>query len=122
MCDGREMFVRLSLDPNGGCNPTESFISCPFGGYFLQLSRGAIWPCQVAAHHGYFSERFGYEMHDGPEDSLPLKSIASIDDIETFRRKPHPMCRYCDNDYLAVMPWERSKLVDDEWLSPRRVR
>ena len=122
MCDGKEIFVRLSLDPNGGCNPAESFISCPFGGYFLQLARGAIWPCQVAAHHRYFSKHFGYDMHDGPEDSLPLESIASVDDIETFRRNPHPMCCYCDNDSLSVMPWERSKLVDDEWLSPRCVR
>ena len=61
-------------------------------------------------------------MHDGPEDSLPLERIASTDDIETFRRKSHPMCRFCDNESLTVMPWERSKLAENEWLSPRRAR
>ena len=120
MCEDRELFVRLALDPNGGCNPTESFICCPFGGHFLQLAHGAIWPCQVTAHHECFSKRFGYDMHDSPEDSFPLGCIASVEDIEIFRRKPHPMCRFCDNDSLSVMPWERSKLVEDEWLSPRR--
>jgi len=103
MCVGREMFMRLALDSDGGCNPTESFVSCPFGGHFLQLSHGAIWPCQVTAHHDYFSKRFGYDMHDGPEDSLPLECIASIENIETFRRKSHPMCRFCDNESLTVM-------------------
>ena len=122
MCVGREMFMRLALDSDGGCNPTESFVSCPFGGHFLQLSHGAIWPCQVTAHHEYFSKRFGYDMHDCPEDSLPLERIASTDDIETFRRKSHPMCRFCDNESLTVMPWERSKFAEDEWLSPRRAR
>lgn len=118
MCKEREMFMRLALDPSGGCNHAESFVACPFGGHFLQLSRGAIWSCQVTAHHGYFSKRFGYDMYDGLEDSLPLECVASTDDIEVFRRKSHPMCRFCDNDSLSVMPWDRSKLAEDEWLSP----
>ena len=29
------------------------------------------------------------------------------------------MCRYCDNDALTVVPWERSGLAADEWLAPR---
>ncbi len=32
---------------------------------------------------------------------------------------PHPVCRYCDNDALTVMPWERSCLAADEWLASR---
>lgn len=111
--------MRLALDPEGGCDPSRSFTSCPFGGCFLQLARGAIWPCQVAAHHGAFAQRFGYGMHDAPADSLPLESIASAEGIETFRRMPHPMCRHCDNDALSVMPWTHSKRVAAEWLAPR---
>lgn len=117
--DGKEAFMRLALDPQGGCDPARSFTSCPFGGCFLQLARGAIWPCQVAAHHGSFAQRFGYDLHSEPDDSLPLASIASADDIETFRRRSHPMCRHCNNDALSVVAWERSKLAADEWLSPR---
>ncbi len=117
--DGKEAFLRLALDPKGECDRAQSFTSCPFGGCYLQLARGAIWPCQVAAHHGSFARRFGYDMHDAPADSLPLESIGSTDDIETFRRMPHPMCRHCDNDALTVVPWGRSKLSADEWLSSR---
>ena len=117
--DGKEAFMRLALDPKGACNRAQSFASCPFGGCYLQLARQAIWPCQVSAHHGSFARRFGYEMCDSPDDSLPLASITSTDDIETFRRRSHPMCRYCDNDALTVVPWGRSELAATEWLSPR---
>lgn len=116
--DGKEAFLRLAIDPEGEGDPAQSFTSCPFGGSYLQLARGAIWPCQVAAHHGSFARRFGYGMHDTPDDSLPLASIGSTDDIETFRRMAHPMCRYCNNDALAVAPWERSSLDAAEWLAP----
>ena len=43
-------------------------------------------------------------MNSGPDDALPLASITAADDIETFRRRSHGMCRYCDNDALSVMP------------------
>lgn len=117
--DGKDSFLRLAIDPKGGCDKAQSFTSCPFGGSYLQLARGAIWPCQVAAHHGPLARRFGYDMRDEPDDSLPLTSIGSADDIETFRRMSHPMCRYCDIDALTVVPWERSKLDAAEWLAPR---
>ena len=118
-CERKEAFLRLALDPEGACDPVRSFTSCPVGGRTLQLARGAIWPCQVAAHHQSFAQRFGYDMHDDPDDALPLDAIRSTDDIETFRRRSHPMCRYCDNDALAVVPWERSELAAEEWLAPR---
>ncbi|MBP3884997.1 MAG: radical SAM protein [Olsenella sp.] len=117
--EGKEAFLRLAIDPEGKCDPSRSFVSCPFGGHYLQLARGAIWPCQVAAHHGPLARRFGYDMHDEPADSLSLADICSADDIEAFRRMPHPICRHCDNDALTVMPWGRSKLSADEWLAPR---
>ena len=117
--DGKEAFLRLAIDPEGKCDQARSFTSCPFGGYYLPLARGAIWPCQVAAHHGSFARRFGYDMHDVPADSLSLAAIASTDDIEAFRRMSHPMCRYCDVDALSVVPWGRSALAADEWLAAR---
>ena len=115
--EGKEAFIRLALDPQGGCDPVRSFVSCPFGGCFLQLARGAIWPCQVTAHHGFIEQRFGRGMHAEADDRLALDSISSTDDIETFRRRSHPMCRYCNNDALTVAPWERSKLSAAEWLA-----
>ena len=118
--EGKQVFMRLALDPEGKCDPPRSFTSCPFGGCFMQLSHGAIWPCQVSALHGAFARRFGYGMHDEPEDSLALDTIGSVDDIEDFRRRSHPMCRYCDNDGLTVVPWERSQLTAEEWLAAHK--
>lgn len=114
---GKEAFMRLALDPAGGCDPAGSFVSCPFGGHFLQLADGAIWPCQVTAHHGPLAERFALDLHASADDALPLDSIGSVDQIEAFRRRPHPMCRYCNNGALTVAPWERSKLEAGEWLA-----
>ena len=115
--EGKQAFIHLALDPEGGSDPVRSFTSCPFGGCFLQLARGAIWPCQVSALHGAFARHFGYDMRDGPDDSLPLGAVGSADDIEEFRRRPHPMCRYCDNGALTVEPWRRSGLIAQEWLA-----
>ena len=114
---GKEAFLRLALDSDGRCDPVLSFTSCPVGGHTLQLARGAIWPCQIAAHHGSLDWHFGCGMHDSPDDSLPLALIGSAEDIETFRRRPHAMCRYCDNGALSVAPWERSRLEAGEWLA-----
>ena len=116
-CEGKQAFMRLALDPAGECDPVQSFTSCPFGGCYMQLARGALWPCQVSAHHGAFSERFGYDMHSSPDDSLALDGIATTDQIESFRRRSHPMCRYCDNGALTVAPWRQSAFAAEEWLA-----
>ena len=56
-------------------------------------------------------------MHDEADDSLALDAIGSAEDIEDFRRRSHPMCRYCNNDALTVAPWGQSELVAEEWLA-----
>ena len=114
---GKAAFMRLALDPSGSCNPRDSFIACPFGGRFLQMARGALWPCQVTAHHRHFADCFGYDMRDSEGDALPLAGIRSTDDIEDFRRRVHPMCRFCDNRRLSIVPWERSQKAAEEWLA-----
>jgi hypothetical protein len=69
----------------------------------------------VAAHHATLDAAFGWKMASEPADELPLASISSIDDIESFRRSAHPMCRYCANDRMAVVAWGRSRRDEREW-------
>jgi len=114
---GKEHFLRLALDPAGEQDPAASFTACPFGGVNLQLARSAIWPCQVAAHHPPLEQHFGCHLRDCPEDSLLLASLDSVDQIEGFRRAAHPMCRYCANDKLTVVGWERSSFDPGEWIA-----
>ena len=92
--EGKERFMRLALDPRGECDPVRSFTSCPFGGCYLQLARGSIWPCQVAAHHGSLARRCRFHMHGSPDDALSLGSIVSTDNIEAFRRRPHTVHKH----------------------------
>ena len=117
--DNKEAFFHLALDPTGACEPLHAFNRCPFGGRYLQLRDGALWPCQVAALHGALNARFGCAFQSSPDDCLPLEEIASTDQIEDFRRHAHPMCRYCDNDHLTVTGWQRSKCDASEWLVSR---
>ena len=114
---GKEALMRLALDPSGSCDPRDSFVACPFGGRFLQMNRGALWPCQVAAHGRHFADRFGCNMRESAGDALLLADIRSMGDIEDFRRRTHPLCRFCDNRKLSVVPWERSQGAAEEWLS-----
>ena len=113
----KQRFMRLALDAEGGQDPVHSFTGCPFGGVNLQLARGALWSCQVAAHHRHLAERFGLDMRDGPGDSLPLSSIVSLDQIEDFRRRKHPMCRFCNSEGMETVPWRRSACVASEWVA-----
>lgn len=116
----KEAFLKVAIDPEGGQSPVRSFNSCFFGGSFMQLSRGSIWNCQVSAHHATLNAAFGWGMASEPADELPLASVTSIDDIESFRRSAHPMCRYCANDQMGVMAWERSHRDEREWRAQLR--
>lgn len=117
---GKEAFLRLAVDPQGTSDPNHSFVRCPFGGRYLQLSQGAIWPCQMAAHHGTLARRFGLDLHASEDDRLPLDGLTTTDQIEAFRRSAHPMCRHCDNDALEMVTWGRSKLDPAEWIVSAR--
>lgn len=112
---GKEAFLKVAVDPEGRQDPVRSFNSCFFGGDFMQLFGGSIWNCQVAAHHAVLDAAFGWEMAHEAADRLPLASIATIDDIETFRRSAHPMCRYCANDRMGITEWGRSRRDEGEW-------
>ena len=59
---------------------------------------------------------FGTRILRQEEDGLALADIASVSDLDRFRRKAHPMCRFCDNDKLVVAEWGRSKHAPEEWL------
>jgi hypothetical protein len=112
---GKAAFLKVAVDPEGGQDPIRSFNSCLFGGNFMQLLGGSIWNCQVAAHHATLDTAFGWKMRSEPADELPLASVTSLDDIESFRRSAHPMCRYCANDRMGVMAWQRSRQEEREW-------
>ena len=112
---GKAAFLKVAVDPERGQDPVRSFNSCFFGGSFMQLSAGSIWNCQVAAHHATLDAAFGWKLASRPADELPLASVTSIDDIESFRRSAHPMCRYCANDRMGIMTWSRSRRDEREW-------
>lgn len=114
---GKEVFFKLALDPTGSQDEQHSFVNCTFGGCYLQLVRGALWPCQVAAHHEPLAQRFSLDMAASDGDCLPLDGLASTGQIDWFRRRPHPLCRFCNNDALEVVEWGRSRLEASEWLA-----
>ena len=114
--DGRAYFLRTPLDPSGGCNPTESFVSCPWGGAILQLRGGRIHPCATGALFERLNARFGTGFERGGKDSLDVASVRSADEIDAFRRTPKPMCRYCAQMLATCVAWRQSKRDKDEWL------
>ena len=114
---GKEVFFHLAIDPAGSQDPVAAYSRCPFGGWSMQLSQGRLWPCQVTAHHAPLNERFDLGLRAQPEDSLALGDISSTDQIDDLRHRPHPMCRYCANDRLAVAEWGISSLEAEEWVA-----
>ena len=114
---GKEVFFRLAIDPTGSQDPVAAYTRCPFGGWSIQLSQGRLWPCQVTAYHAPLNERFDLGLRSVPEDSLALGDISSTDQIDDLRHRPHPMCRYCANDRLAVAEWGISRLEAEEWVA-----
>jgi len=114
---GKEVFFHLAIDSTGSQDPVAAYNRCPFGGCNMQLARGRLWPCQVAAHHAPLNERFDLGLRAQPEDSLALGGISSTDQIDDLRHRPHPMCRYCANDRLAIAEWGISRLEAEEWVA-----
>ena len=113
---GKAGFIQTAVDPTGSQDPTHSFLGCPFGGVFLQVKERCLWACQVAAHHTTLSRAFGMELEADDDDKLPLRTITDVGQIEDFRRRCHPTCRYCNNDHLRIAPWEKSKQDAGEWI------
>ena len=75
---GKEAFFRLALDPDGAQDPVYAFNRCPFGGSYLLLGEGRLWPCQVAARSGSLNVRFGTRLLPQEEDGLSLADIEGL--------------------------------------------
>ena len=109
-------FLRTPLDEEGLQDPTASFNRCPLGGFSLQLLDGKIFPCNRGALLGIANERFGTSFTHDKDDYLELDAIRSVEDIDTMRRRAHPMCRYCATSLDERIEWRRSAVERDEWL------
>ena len=114
--EGRAFFLRMPLDPAGTADPVKSFVSCSTAGAIMQLRDGRIYPCNKGAFLDKLNARFGTDFEHKPEDGLELTCIRSAADIDTFRRTPKPMCRYCAQSHMERVAWERSGCAAGEWL------
>lgn len=113
------MMYNVSLDVNGSQNPTKSFNYCDLAGnkwYFLK--DGRLYTCCVMANIDTFIEHFGVDMpYDIDDVSIDIFNHTA-NEIETFLRRPHNACKYCDtiqrkNSYGA---FSTSKGDINEWL------
>lgn len=108
--------LRTPLDEDGLQDPMASFNRCPLGGYSLQLLNGRIFPCNRGALLGIANERFGTAFAHDEDDYLELDAIRSVEDIDSMRRRAHPMCRYCATSHDERIEWRRSTVDQYEWL------
>lgn len=108
--------LRTPLDEEGLQDPMASFNGCPLGGFSLQLLDGKIFPCNRGALLGIANERFGTAFAHEEDDYLELDAIQSVEDIDSMRRRAHPMCRYCATSLDERIEWRRSAVERDEWL------
>lgn len=108
--------LRTPLDVEGLQDPTTSFNGCPLGGFSLQLLDGKIFPCNRGALLGIANERFGTTFAHEVDDYLKLDAIRSVEDIDSMRRRAHPMCRYCVTSLDERIEWRRSAVEPGEWL------
>mgnify|MGYP002624189429 CR=1 FL=1 len=109
-------FLRTPLDEEGLQDPAASFASCPLGGRTMQLVDGRIFPCNRGALLGIVNERFGTSFGHAKGDFLRLDSIIDIEEIDRFRREPHPMCRFCASSLSERIDWHPSDVDPSEWL------
>ncbi len=109
-------FLRTPLDETGSQDATESFVACPLGGHTMQLLDGKIYPCNRGALLDIVNERFGTSFAHEEGDYLALGEIGSVEELDSFRRTPRPMCRYCASSIAERIPWHRSSCDAEEWL------
>ena len=114
---GKQVFWRHRLDPQGRCSAAHSWTICRMD-YTLQLRDVALFPCNRGAYMDVLNDAFGTEFIHQPGDFINISDLKSADDLDSFRRRPHPMCRYCDNDASCVTDWERTRRDPHEWINP----
>ena len=112
---GKQVFWRHLLDPQGRCSAVHSWTICRMD-YTLQLRDGALFPCNRGAYMDVLNEAFGTGFTHQPGDFIRIADLKSADGLDSFRRRPHPMCRYCDNDASRVADWERTRHDPHEWI------
>ena len=111
----KQVFWRHRLDPQGRCSALHSWTICRMD-YTLQLRGGALYPCNRGAYMDVLNGAFGTEFIHQPGDFVNIADLKSAEDLDSFRRRPHPMCRYCDNDATRRVNWARSKRDPHEWI------
>ena len=114
--DGKAYFVSTPMDPLGGHDPSEAFVSCPLGGTVMQMRDGRIYPCNTSALVDRLNARFGTGFVHEQGDYLELASIAHASEIDDFRRTPKPLCGHCVQARTRRIDWGPSGRLPEEWL------
>lgn len=109
------------LDIRGTQNPALSFINCQHTGC-INLYKGRLYHCPVAAYIKYFNRQFGTRLKLTPMDSLDIHEVGlRPDDVFDFVARPIPFCRYCmSRATTRGHPWETTKKDISEWTLLRK--
>lgn len=105
------------LDLYGTQNPAKSFTNCQHSGC-INLYKGRLYHCPVAAYVKYFNRQFGANLKLTPMDSLDIHEPGlKPNDVFDFIARPIPFCRYCfTRGTTRGHPWETTKKDISEWV------
>ena len=109
-----EYFFHYALDPSGKQNHRKSYETCDWGGVYIQLKNGILYPCARIAYIEKVNNTFGLKLKCTKEDFLEIKKLSRWNFLK-FVTKSKPFCRYCTMERRKVS-WVHSCKSKEEWL------
>ena len=117
-----EAFFKVPVDPQGRCDPRESFERCRNVTNCALLTEGRLYPCGRAAYAHILAERFDIQGIEAVSaDSVSIFDENDGDEIVDFLMSPIPWCAHCDFDSYETYTWGRTERRAGEWLKAEDV-
>lgn len=109
-------FWHTPLDFEGKQDPIYSFEHCRMSNWCIQLDRGKLYTCTLAATIDIFNEYYGRRLELTDRDVIDIYAESSADDILRKLAEPMSFCRYCGvRDRTYGHPWAISMRDIKEW-------
>ena len=104
------------MDLEGKHDAYENFIKCRVGNWCINLDKGKLYPCAMAANIDIFNNYFGTKLTFGEDDIVDIYQVDSAEEITERLARPMDFCRYCNIESRTYdNPWEMSKCDIKEW-------
>ncbi|MCH5322195.1 MAG: hypothetical protein J1E31_01260 [Helicobacter sp.] len=108
--------LQFLLDREGKQDTFNSFTCCHMANQCVQLRKGRLYTCNVAANAWIFNKKFTQTLEESPNDYIDIHKATSFAEISNFLARPIPFCKYCKvYEWKSIGKWKTSSKTLEEY-------